>query len=174
MTHKITFSVILFFGIVFGSNLETDSTKKEIYFPATVTSSKGNKVDVAALAKTHTMVVISIKATWCPVCRQQLQRIKEQLSDFEKCKASFLVLSPGSNEAVQEVKFNTDFPFPFIADQKLSIAKKLDLILSPKEIMPAIVILNKDLSVKWIQKGRNALNFGDAELKEYLGCANWI
>ena len=62
----------------------------------------------------------------------------------------------------------------FIADQKLSIAKKLDLILSPKEIMPAIVILNKDLSVKWIQKGRNALNFGDTELKEYLGCANWI
>ena len=151
-----------------------DSTKKEIYFPATVTSSKGNKVDVAALAKTHTMVVISIKATWCPVCRQQLQRIKEQLSDFEKCKASFLVLSPGSNEAVQEVKFNTDFPFPFIADQNFSIAKELDLILSPKEIMPAIVILNKDLSVKWIQKGRNALNFGDAELKEYLGCANWI
>ena len=168
------FSVILFFGIVFGSNLETDSPKKEIYFPATVTSSKGIKVDVAALAKTHTMVVISIKATWCPVCRQQLQRIKEQLSDFEKCKASFLVLSPGSNEAVQEVKFNTDFPFPFIADQKFSIAKELDLILSPKEIMPAIVILNKDLSVKWIQKGRNALNFGDAELKEYLGCANWI
>ena len=83
-------------------------------------------------------------------------------------------LSPGSNEAVQEVKFNTDFPFPFIADQKFSIAKELDLILSPKEIMPAIVILNKDLSVKWIQKGRNALNFGDAELKEYLGCANWI
>ena len=168
------FGAILFFGIVFGSNLETDSTQKEIYFPATVTSSKGIKVDVAALAKTHTMVVISIKATWCPVCRQQLQRIKEQLSDFEKCKASFLVLSPGSNEAVQEVKFNTDFPFPFIADQNFSIAKELDLILSPKEIMPAIVILNKDLSVKWIQKGRNALNFGDAELKEYLGCANWI
>jgi hypothetical protein len=40
--------------------------------------------------------------------------------------------------------------------------------------MPAIVILNKDLSVKWIRKGRNALNFGDAELKDYLGCANWI
>ena len=168
------FGAILFFGILFGSSFKTDSTKKEIYFPATVTSSKGNKVDVAALAKTHTMVVISIKATWCPVCRQQLQRIKEQLSDFEKCNASFLVLSPGSNEAVQEVKFNTDFPFPFIADQKFSIAKELDLILSPKEIMPAIVILNKDLSVKWIQKGRNALNFGDAELKEYLGCANWI
>ena len=166
--------IVLFFGIVFGSSFETDSTKKKIYFPAKVTSSKGNKVDVEALVKTHTMVVISIKATWCPVCRQQLQRIKEQLSDFEKCNASFLVLSPGSNEAVQEVKFNTDFPFPFIADQNFSIAKELDLILSPEEIMPAIVILNKDLSVKWIQKGRNALNFGDAELKEYLGCANWI
>ena len=173
-SKKIILIMGLFLGIVFGSSFYTDSAMKEIYFPAIVTSSSGKEIDVAALAKTHTMVVISIKATWCPVCRQQLQRIKEQLSDFEKCKASFLVLSPGSNETVQEVKFNTDFPFPFIADQNFSIAKELDLILSPKEIMPAIVILNKDLSVKWIQKGRNALNFGDAELKEYLGCANWI
>ena len=120
------------------------------------------------------MIVVTIKATWCSVCRQQLLRIKEQLGDFEKCNVSFLVLSPGSNEAVQEVKFNTDFPFPFIPDQNFSIAKKLDLILSPEEIMPAIIILNKDLSIKWIRKGRNALNFGDEELKDYLGCANWI
>ena len=174
LTHKIKFSAIFFWGIVFGSSFETDSTKQEIYFPATVTSSAGNEIDVAALAKTHIMIVITIKATWCPVCQQQLLRIKEQLGDFEKCNASFLVLSPGSNEAVHEVKFNTDFPFPFIPDQNFSIAKKLGLILSPEEIMPAIVILNEDLSVKWIRKGRNILNFGDAELKDHLGCANWI
>ena len=174
LTPKMKFSAIFFLGIVFGSSFETDSTEQEIYFPATVTSSTGNDIDVAALAKAHIMIVITIKATWCPVCRQQLLRIKEQLGDFEKCNASFLVLSPGSNEAVQEVKFNTDFPFPFIPDQNFSIAKILDLILSPEEIMPAIVILNKDLSIKWISRGRNALNFGDKELKDYLGCANWI
>ena len=174
MTPKMKFSAIFFLGIVFGSSFETDSTEQEIYFPATVTSSTGKDIDVAALAKAHIMIVITIKATWCPVCRQQLLRIKEQLGDFEKCNASFLVLSPGSNEAVQEVKFNTDFPFPFIPDQNFSIAKILDLILSPEEIMPAIVILNKDLSIKWISRGRNALNFGDKELKDYLGCANWI
>ena len=174
LKHRMKFSAIFFLGIVFGSSFETDSARKEIYFPATVTSSAGKEIDVAALAKAHIMIVVTIKATWCPVCRQQLLRIKEQLGDFEKCNASFLVLSPGSNEAVQEVKFNTDFPFPFIPDQNFSIAKKLDLILSPEEIMPAIVILNEDLSVKWIRKGRNALNFGDAELKDHLGCANWI
>jgi len=25
-----------------------------------------------------------------------------------------------------------------------------------------------------MREGRNALNFGDADLKEYLGCENWI
>ena len=174
LKYKIKFIAIFFWGIVFGSSFEMDSTKQENYFPETVTSSAGKDIDVAALAKAHTMIIITIKATWCPVCQQQLLRIKEQLGDFEKCNASFLVLSPGSNQAVHEVKFNTEFPFPFIADQNFSIAKKLDLILSPEEIMPALVILNEDLSVKWIQKGRNALNFGDAELKDYLSCANWI
>ena len=174
VTHKMKLSVIFFCGIVFGSSFETDSTKQEVYFPATVISSVGNEIDVAALANAHIMIVITIKATWCPVCRQQLLRIKEQLGDFEKCNVSFLVLSPGSNEAVQEVKFNTDFPFPFIPDQNFSIAKKLNLILSPEEIMPAIVILNEDLSIKWMREGRNILNFGDADLKEYLGCENWI
>ena len=172
--HRMKFIVIAFFGIVFGSNIEIDSASQEIYFPATVTSSDGKEIDIAALAKAHIMIVITIKATWCPVCRQQLLRIKEQLGDFEKCNVSFLVLSPGSSTAVQEMKFNTDFPFPFIPDQNISIAKKLDLILSPEEIMPAIVILNDDLSVKWMREGRNALNFGDADLKEYLGCENWI
>ena len=174
LTTKMKFSAIFFLCIVFGSSFETDSTEQEIYFPATVTSSKGNDIDVAALTKAHIMIIITIKAAWCPVCQKQLLRIKDQLGDFEKCNASFLVLSPGSNEAVQEVKFNTDFPFPFIPDQNFSIAKKLDLILSPEEIMPAIVILNEDLSIKWIREGRNALNFGDADLKEYLGCENWI
>ena len=174
LIHKMKLSAIFFCGIVFGSSFETDSTKQEVYFPATVISSVGNEIDVAALANAHIMIVITIKATWCPVCRQQLLRIKEQLGDFEKCNVSFLVLSPGSNEAVQEVKFNTDFPFPFIPDQNFSIAKKLDLILSPEEIMPAIVILNEDLSIKWMKEGRNVLNFGDADLKEYLGCENWI
>ena len=174
LTTKMKFSAIFFLCIVFGSSFETDSTEQEIYFPATVTSSKGNDIDVAALAKAHIMIIITIKAAWCPVCQKQLLRIKDQLGDFEKCNASFLVLSPGSNEAVQEVKFNTDFPFPFIPDQNFSIAKKLDLILSPEEIMPAIVILNEDLSIKWMKEGRNVLNFGDADLKEYLGCENWI
>ena len=61
------FSAIFFLGIVFGSSIEMDSTEQEIYFPATVTSSIGNDIDVAVLAKTHIMIVITIKATWCPV-----------------------------------------------------------------------------------------------------------
>jgi len=59
LTHKMKFGAIFFLGIVFGSSFEMDSTKKKIYFPATVTSSTGNKVDVAALAKTHIMIVIT-------------------------------------------------------------------------------------------------------------------
>jgi len=41
LKHRMKFSAIYFLGIVFGSSFETDSARKEIYFPATVTSSAG-------------------------------------------------------------------------------------------------------------------------------------
>jgi len=34
--------------------------------------------------------------------------------------------------------------------------------------------LNDDLTINWIQKGRNNIYFGDDELYDYLDCDNWI
>jgi hypothetical protein len=56
----------------------------------------------------------------------------------------------------------------------LKIAKSLDLLLSETEILPSILILNEKLEVKWAQRGRNILYFGDPELMKRLKCDGWI
>ena len=154
--------------------LSSESALDSSVFPSTVISSSGNKIYVDHLTKSSTVIVIMIKSPNCPVCQNQLIRIKNQLDTFNKCGATFLVLSPGTQEEVQQLKLYTNFPFPFIPDTDLAIAAKFGLIINEKQILPSILVLNNDLTIRWLRKGRNNFNFGDDELYDYLDCDNWI
>ena len=41
-------------------------------------------------------------------------------------------------------------------------------------LIPALFILNPNHTVGWIQLGRNALRYGDAQLLEAIDCGDWI
>ena len=43
-------------------------------FPRFVTSIGGERLDLLPLAEQKTLVVVTLKATWCPVCQAQLRR----------------------------------------------------------------------------------------------------
>jgi peroxiredoxin len=145
-------------------------------FPAHIVSASGDTVDVGKLAKNKRIVVITLKATWCPVCQRQLVRIKQQLEQIEYCPITFLVLSPGPAKDLRAIKKRIGFPYPFIEDKNLTIAKKFDLVLNQErgEITPAIFILRSDLSVGWIQLGRNGSYYGDPALFDEIDCGNWL
>tara|TARA_B100000315_G_C14340060_1_gene479156 strand:- start:431 stop:730 length:300 start_codon:yes stop_codon:yes gene_type:complete len=98
----------------------------------------------------------------------------ENFDQLAVCNVTFLVLSPAPIDKLYKAKETTSFPFPFIVDQDLEIAKSLDLVLNNKEILPSILILNEKLEVEWSQIGRNALYFGDPELMKRLKCEGWI
>lgn len=145
-------------------------------FPAAVTAADGQKIDVAKLAKSQRVVVVTLKATWCQVCQQQLVRIKRQLDQIEQCSVSFLVLSPGSAAELNTIQQRTDFPYPFVPDPGLKIGDEIGLVLNAEEeeLMPAIFILNPDRTIGWIQLGRNSVRYGDSELLTEMDCGDWI
>jgi len=167
---KKTFPILMSFGLLFSTNLKNEV----ISFPSEVISSDGNEINVEKLTEGSTVIIITIKSPSCPVCQTQLIRIGKQLNTFNKCNVTFLVLSPGTSKEVHQVKLTTGFPFPFIPDDDLSIAKALGLLLNPQQILPSIIVLNDNLTINWIQKGRNNIYFGDDELYDYLDCDNWI
>ena len=167
---KKTFPILMSFGLLFSTNLKNEV----ISFPSEVISSDGNEINVEKLTEGSTVIIITIKSPSCPVCQTQLIRIGKQLNTFNKCNVTFLVLSPGTSKEVHQIKLTTGFPFPFIPDDDLSIAKALGLLLNPQQILPSIIVLNDNLTINWIQKGRNNIYFGDDELYDYLDCDNWI
>ena len=143
-------------------------------FPKLIADIDGNTINLKELAVQKTVAVITMKSPDCPVCQNQILRIMENFDKLNACNVTFLVLSPGPVEKLQTANKLTKFPFPFIIDQNLKIARSLDILLNETQILPSILILNEKLEVEWAQRGRNALYFGDPELMKRLECEGWI
>ena len=143
-------------------------------FPEIITNIDGDTINLKELTTQKTVAVITMKSPDCPVCQTQLLRIMQNFDKLSACNVTFLVLAPGPIDELQKAKELTKFPFPFIVDQELKIAKSLDLIINETQILPSILILNDKLEVEWAQRGRNALYFGDPELMKRLKCEGWI
>ena len=143
-------------------------------FPEMLIDIEGNNINLKELTAQKTVAVITMKSPDCPVCQMQILRIMQNFDRLAVCNIAFLVLSPPPIEKLDKTKEITEFPFPFIADHELKIAKSLDLLLSETEILPSILILNEQLEVEWAQRGRNALYFGDPVLMKHLKCDGWI
>ena len=143
-------------------------------FPEIITDIDGDPINLKELTTQKTVAVITMKAPDCPVCQTQLLRIMQNFDKLSVCNVTFLALAPGPIDKLQKAKELTKFPFPFIVDQELKIAKSLDLIINETQILPSILILNDKLEVEWAQRGRNALYFGDPELMKRLRCEGWI
>ena len=170
------FFPLLLLPFLLGAHQAAEAPLPDSKFPAEVIAANGKKINVAKLAKNQRVVVVTLKATWCQVCQQQLIRIKKQLDRIELCSVSFLVLSPGPADELRAIQKNTGFPYPFIPDNNLEIGTSMHLVLSEKkqELMPAIFILNPDRSVGWMQLGRNAVRYGDPQLLAEINCGDWI
>lgn len=139
-------------------------------FPARVTTIDGVVLDVAALARRSTLVVVTLKAPACPVCQRQLERIKRQHDYLADCGVSFLVLAPGPAAELAAIRDRIGFAHPFVADEGLEIASSLGLRLSDAEMTPAILMLERDLGVGWMQRGRSGRFYGDGALIKQVEC----
>lgn len=141
-----------------------------VTLPATLRDVHGKSVDVDALAARHRLVVVTLKTPSCPVCRGQLERLRGELPRLRSCGATFIVLSPGPSDALRALADATGFPYPFVEDHDLALARAAGLVLGPGEIVPAILVANAKREVVWMDQGRNPTSFNDPALLAELGC----
>jgi peroxiredoxin len=147
-------------------------TAGTLRFPARLTTIEGEALDVAALARSSTLVAVTLKATRCPVCQQQLARLAAQDAVLRECGVRFIVVGPGPREELAAIRERTGFAHPFVEDGGLALADSLGLRMSAAEIVPALLLIEPDLTVSWTRLGRSGANFGEAALLEKLGCAD--
>jgi peroxiredoxin len=139
--------------------------------PTRLTDIDGAEMDLTRLAREHQLFVITVKSPSCPVCRELLERLGRELPRLRACGASFVVLGPGPRDALAAVRDETRFPYPFVEDVDLTLARRLDLVLGPGELVPAILEVDSRGQIVWAHRGRAGGLFGDGALFEHLGCA---
>ena len=128
LTRNIVCSTLLV--LVISSGLANDN----VLFPGTVFDTDGEIISIDKLSRDRTVCVITVKATWCPVCREQLIRIRDRLAEYKRCNLTFLVLVPGEPETIKHLKEMTRLPFPFIQDKELRISERYSLDRPPVEL----------------------------------------
>ena len=143
-------------------------------FPPRVTDIEGRTLSVDSLATERNLVVVTLKAPWCPVCQEQLMRLKARLPELEACGVSFVVLAPGSPEELAAIRARTGFDFPFVVDEGLEIARSLGLAMTEDQILPAMLQILPNRRIGWRQLGRNGAYFGDGQLREYFDCTRAV
>ncbi|MCC6850058.1 MAG: redoxin domain-containing protein [Deltaproteobacteria bacterium] len=138
--------------------------------PPTLQDVTGAPVDVARLAAGGRLVFVTVKAAWCPVCREQLRRLGRALPRLRACGATFVVLVPGVPAAVAAFARDTSFPYPFVADRARTVAAVAGFAGDAGRLLPGFFTVDAARAVTWTQRGRAGGAFGDAELAVHLGC----
>jgi hypothetical protein len=81
-----------------------------------------------------------------------------------------VVLAPGPAGYRRAIARHPGFPYPLVVDDGPAIARAAGLALAPDQIQPAILALDRERRIAWVQRGRSGGYFGDDELIEHLGC----
>ena len=108
-------------------------------FPAQLKDVDGRKVAMDSLARTRKLIVVTVKASWCPICHEQLRRLRNRLSEAEACGISFVVLGPGPAEELASMRGKSKAPFFFVEDKQMRFSSALGLQLSEGQIEPALI-----------------------------------
>ena len=117
---------------------------EKVVVPAQLLDLQGQPIDVGALVSNQRLFFVTLKATWCPVCREQLRRLRALLPRLRSCGATFVVLAPGPRGALRQVAEETGFPYPFVEDVDFSLARAAGLRLRSSR-----------RSSKWMQATRS-------------------
>jgi len=168
----LVFSLIGTLTLAATAEKETKEKEQRPVLPAQLVDLEGQTIDLQKLAHKKRLFFVTLKATWCPVCSNQLIRLAKLKTRLNTCGATFVVLAPGPHKELKAIKKRTGFPYPFVEDKGLKLARQLDLELGPGQIQPAIFEVSKERKIVWLQRGRSGAYYGDQELFEFLDCAN--
>lgn len=104
----------------------------------------GLKIALSDIAPGRPVVVVVMKATWCPVCIGQLARLSERLGDLDALDAAIVGLSGEDAETNRKLMDTTGLRFDVLGEPERSVLLELGFGAPGREyLMPGLLFLDR-------------------------------
>jgi len=116
--------------------------------PTLATPNDGS-IDLAAIAKTGTLVLIFYRGGWCPYCNVTLKAYADQYAGFQAAGANVVAITPELPEKADTTAASAVLPFSIVIDRGNDFARSLGLVFAlPPSLRPLYRQIGIDL-VDW-------------------------
>ncbi len=94
----------------------------------TLKSSKGDEVDLNALAKTGPLLLVFYRGGWCPFCNYQIRSLTKAYPDFQKRGVTPVAISVDLPSEASKTQEAYAIPFPVLTDSDLVAHKAFKVL----------------------------------------------
>ena len=97
----------------------------------------GKTVDLKALLKTHTAVVVLFyRGQWCPYCNKHIQQLQDSLQLLTAKNVYVVAVTPETTEAIGQTVQKTHASFSLVHDEQYKIMKdyKVDYVMDTEMV----------------------------------------
>ena len=91
-------------------------------------SSEGDEVDVNALAKTGTLMLVFYRGGWCPFCNYQIHSLAKAYPEFQKRGVTPVAISVDLPNEASKTQTSWKIPFPVLTDPELVAHKAFNVL----------------------------------------------
>lgn len=139
--------------------------------PKWVIGPKGKRVNVDVWSQKSKVVVVILKAPWCPICNLQLMKLAKIQKRLRMCGMKFLMLSPGPKRSFVQMMKKSRLKGLYVYDKLGKVARALGVWHPSGTYYPGVVVLDKKRKVIWEDLGRWRGRYNDQALLKYWKCS---
>jgi peroxiredoxin len=129
---KSIFTLLLFVSLGLTTFAQTGLPAGNMAPAFTAKDNSGKTVDLKALLKTHTAVVVLFyRGQWCPYCNKHLQQLQDSLQLLTAKNIYVVAITPETSEAIGKTVEKTHASFSLVHDEGAKIMKdyKVDYVM---------------------------------------------
>jgi peroxiredoxin len=154
-------------GVRLAATPKKKPNKHSAYDMRALFDSSGKPTSLAEQADGQHLVVVVLKATRCPVCAAQLERLAKLRKQLKKRHTRVVALTSESVDQVREAQKH--LPFPLLSDPKQRVLQLLDLWQPGWDHpLPALVVFDRCGSERARSEGRGPGSRHERELLQLL------
>jgi peroxiredoxin len=130
---KHFFTLLTFFALSMATAFAQTGLQAGVAAPTfTAKDNAGKTLDLKALLKTHTAVVLMFyRGQWCPYCNKHIQQLQDSLQLLTAKNVYVIAVTPETIEAIGKTVEKTHASFSLVHDEGYKIMKdyKVDYVL---------------------------------------------